>query len=58
MPENVQGLEWHNIEIKELALRLPSVDDVFLALTGETHTSSPEVERLDPLITSTQGDSA
>lgn len=58
MPEIVQGLDRHNIEIKELALRLPSLDDVFLALTGETHASSPEVERLDPLITSAQGDSA
>nr|WP_236539629.1 ATP-binding cassette domain-containing protein [Spiractinospora alimapuensis] len=39
MPAVVRRLDDAGIEVAELALRLPSLDDVFLALTG--HTAEP-----------------
>lgn len=39
MPAIVRSLDEANIEVSELALRLPSLDDVFLALTGHRPTT-------------------
>ena len=45
LPAVVRGLEEAGIEVTELSLRLPSLDDVFLALTGHRATAaSPEGE--------------
>lgn len=45
LPGIVRGLDQAAIDIDELALRLPSLDDVFLTLTGTLPTSAaPELE--------------
>lgn len=44
MPETIRRLDEQHIEVKELALRLPSLDDVFLALTGQMNTSPSGAE--------------
>ncbi len=41
MPAVVRGLETAGIEVSELALRLPSLDDVFLTLTGKRAAEPP-----------------
>ncbi|CCH90775.1 Putative daunorubicin resistance ATP-binding protein drrA [Modestobacter italicus] len=41
MPAIVRSLDQAGVEVSELALRLPSLDDVFLALTGHRATPAP-----------------
>lgn len=55
MPEIVERLGAHNVEIKELSLRLPSLDDVFLALTGKTRSAAPDTIAGESLISSPPG---
>lgn len=44
LTEVVRALDSREIEIMDLALRRPSLDDVFLALTGHIAEEEPEVE--------------
>jgi hypothetical protein len=41
MPAVVRSLDDAGIEVSELNLRLPSLDDVFLALVGRRSTPEP-----------------
>ena len=45
MPAIVRSLDESAIEISELSLRLPSLDDVFLTLTGHRASTSEENEK-------------
>jgi ABC-2 type transport system ATP-binding protein len=45
LTEAVRGLEDNSIEISDIALSRPSLDDVFLSLTGHTATSDEEASR-------------
>ena len=44
LPEAVRRLDSERVEIDDLAMRRPTLDDVFLALTGHAAESDPEAD--------------